>query len=195
MQVFFSWQRSVSGYFIADGDGNPITDNFRMSISEFSDLDRALWLLPKGQKQVTVSPFAPKDNDPCRELALTIEKQDWLAAILKFANANGLASEFKVGRGEPVNTLVRLATDLAQMLNWFNEVKELSNSTERKKCVDKICKLYNRVNWADTRAYLYAGEDFSPILTIMPTSLGHALWLEFGDMLQSHKTGASQIVR
>lgn len=42
MQVFFSWQRSVSGYFIAGGDGNPITDKFQMSIGDLSDLDRAL---------------------------------------------------------------------------------------------------------------------------------------------------------
>ena len=28
MQVLFNWQRSASGYFIADGDGNPITEKF-----------------------------------------------------------------------------------------------------------------------------------------------------------------------
>ena len=195
MQVLFSWQRSVSGYFIADGDGNPITDKFRMSIRELSDLDRALWLFPKGQQQETVRPFAPKDHNPCRELALTITKQDWLAAILNFANANGLTSEFEAGRGEPVNTLFRLATDLAQMLNWFDEAKNLSNRTERQKFLTKICKVYNQLSWADTRACLYAGKDFSPVLTIMPTSLGHALWLEFGYMIQSHKTSASKYVR
>ena len=195
MQVFFSWQRSVSGYFIADGDGNPITDTFLMSIRELSDLDRALWLLPKGQQQETIRPFATKEYSPCRELALTITKQDWLTAILNFANANGLTSEFEVGRGEPVNTLFRLATDLAKMLTWFDEAKNISNSTTREKFITKICELYNQLNWADTRACLYAGKDFSPVLTIVPTSLGHALWLEFGYIIQTHETGASEYVR
>ena len=195
MQVLFNWQRSVSGYFIADGDGNPKTDKFQMSIRELCDLDRALWLFPKGQQQETVRPFAPKDHNPCRELALTITKQDWLAAILNFANANGLTSEFEARRGEPVNTLFRLATDLAQMLNWFDEAKNLSNGTERQKFLTKICNVYNQLSSADTRACLYAEEIFSPVLTIMPTSLGHALWLQFGYMIQSHKTSASKHVR
>ena len=88
-----------------------------MSIKELSDLDRALWLFPKGQQQETVRPSAPKDHNPCRELAITITKQDWLAAILNFANTNGLTSKFEAGRGEQVNTLFRLATDFPQMLN------------------------------------------------------------------------------
>ena len=121
-----------------------------MSIKELSDLDRALWLFPKGQQQETVRPFAPKDHNPCRELALTITKQDWLAAILNFANAKGLTSEFEAGRGEPVNTLFRLATDLAQMLNWFDEAKNLLDDTERQKFLTKICNVYNQLSWAHT---------------------------------------------
>ena len=194
MQIFFSWHRSVSGYFVADGDGNPVTEGSQMSIREFSDLDQALWLFPKGQKQETINPFASKNHNLCRDLALTITKDDWLAAILNFANANGLASEFEVGRGEPVSTLFRLATDLTQMLNCFDEAKIFPNNTEWHKSTDEICKLYNQVNWADTRAYLYAGNDLSPELTIMPTSLGHAIWLEFGAKIQSYKNGATKYV-
>ena len=90
------------------------------------------------------------------------------------------------GRGYNIESLAVAEVD---------QTKNISNSTTREKFITKICELYNQLKWADTRACLYAGNDFSPVLTIVPTSLGHALWLEFGYMIQTHETRSSEYVR